>query len=88
MRAAMTARLMPFTALDARQRGWLVIAALVLLMLFSVVWSVTLGRYGVTLEAGEVILSGSLVPLEPARADDRFRLDLESIGGASISFAA
>ena len=57
--------------------------------LASVAWLAnTLGRYGVTLEAGEVILSGSLVPLEPARPDDRFRLDLESIGGASISFAA
>ena len=27
----------------------------------------TLGRFGIKLEAGEVILSGSLVPLEPVR---------------------
>jgi hypothetical protein len=30
----------------------------------------------VTLDAGEVILSGSLVPLEPARAGDRFDVEL------------
>ncbi|MCL4673361.1 MAG: fumarylacetoacetate hydrolase family protein, partial [Sphingomonadaceae bacterium] len=32
----------------------------------------TLGQYGVTLDAGDVILSGSLVPLEPAVAGDVF----------------
>jgi 2-oxopent-4-enoate/cis-2-oxohex-4-enoate hydratase len=47
----------------------------------------TLGRYGVSLDAGEVILSGSLVPLEPARPGDRFRMDLKGIGTAQISFA-
>lgn len=56
--------------------------------LASVAWLAnTLGRYEVALEAGEVILSGSLVPLEPARAGDRFRLELEGVGEASIQFA-
>ena len=54
----------------------------------SVAWLAnTLGRYGVTLDAGEVILSGSLVPLEPARAGDRFDVELAGVGTASIAFA-
>jgi 2-oxopent-4-enoate/cis-2-oxohex-4-enoate hydratase len=56
--------------------------------LASVAWLAnTLGRYGVSLEAGEIILSGSLVPLEPARPGDTFRLELEGAGSASIRFA-
>jgi 2-oxopent-4-enoate/cis-2-oxohex-4-enoate hydratase len=56
--------------------------------LASVAWLAnTLGRYGVTLDAGEVILSGSLVPLEPAKPGDRFDVDLTGVGTASISFA-
>jgi 2-oxopent-4-enoate/cis-2-oxohex-4-enoate hydratase len=47
----------------------------------------TLGRYGVPLKAGEIILSGSLVPLEPAAAGDHFEMNLEGIGGATIRFA-
>jgi 2-oxopent-4-enoate/cis-2-oxohex-4-enoate hydratase len=55
--------------------------------LASVAWLAnTLGPYGVSLDAGEVILSGSLVPLEPARAGDTFRLELDSVGETSISF--
>jgi 2-oxopent-4-enoate/cis-2-oxohex-4-enoate hydratase len=57
--------------------------------LASVAWLAnTLGSYGVTLDADDVILSGSLVPLEPARPGDSFRLELEGIGGASINFVA
>lgn len=56
--------------------------------LASVAWLAnTLGRYGVTLDAGDVILSGSLVPLEPARPGDRFRLELEGVGDAAIRFS-
>ena len=56
--------------------------------LVSVAWLAnTLGHYGVELRAGDVILSGSLVPLEPARAGDEFRLELESVGSARVSFA-
>ena len=36
----------------------------------------TLGAYGVTLDAGDVILSGSLVPLAPAVKGDVFKLVL------------
>lgn len=36
----------------------------------------TLGEYGVTLDAGDVILSGSLVPLAPAAKGDRFEMTL------------
>ncbi len=56
--------------------------------LASVAWLAnTLGAYGVSLDAGEVILSGSLVPLETARPGDRFEMDLEGVGSASIAFA-
>ncbi len=46
----------------------------------------TLGRYGVTLEAGDVILSGSLVPLAPAAVGDRFEMMLEGVGGCAARF--
>lgn len=36
----------------------------------------TLGAYGVTLNAGDVILSGSLVPLAPAQKGDVFEMTL------------
>ena len=47
----------------------------------------TLGRFGITLKAGEVILSGSLVPLEPVKAGDYMRVDIGGIGSASVRFA-
>jgi iron complex transport system permease protein len=53
MRAAIA---VPFAGLDARRRGWLVIAALILLMLFAVIYSVTLGRYGVSMTNAWLIL--------------------------------
>lgn len=46
----------------------------------------TLGAYGVALGSGDVILSGSLVPLAPACAGDRFEMDLAGIGRATLSF--
>ncbi|HUD95582.1 fumarylacetoacetate hydrolase family protein [Sphingobium sp.] len=46
----------------------------------------TLGAYGVTLEAGDVILSGSLVPLEPARAGDVFEMQLHGVGACTARF--
>ncbi|MFM8481441.1 MAG: 2-keto-4-pentenoate hydratase [Gammaproteobacteria bacterium] len=56
--------------------------------LAAVAWLAnTLGAYGVTLDAGDTILSGSLVPLEPARPGDFFELDLDQLGRASIRFA-
>jgi 2-oxopent-4-enoate/cis-2-oxohex-4-enoate hydratase len=41
----------------------------------------TLGAHGVTLDAGDVILSGSLVPLAPALKGDRFEMLLGDAGG-------
>lgn len=46
----------------------------------------TLGRHGIALNAGDIILSGSLVPLEPVVAGDTMRLMLGGVGSASIRF--
>jgi 2-oxopent-4-enoate/cis-2-oxohex-4-enoate hydratase len=46
----------------------------------------TLGRHGVTLDAGDVILSGSLVPLAPAVAGDVFEMELHGLGGCVARF--
>ncbi|MCU7797051.1 MAG: 2-oxopent-4-enoate hydratase [Candidatus Thiodiazotropha sp. (ex Myrtea spinifera)] len=46
----------------------------------------TLGQFGISLKAGEVILSGSLVPLEPVVAGDFMRVDIGGIGSASVRF--
>lgn len=54
---------------------------------YCVAWLAnTLSRFGIPLRAGEVVLSGSLVPLEPVSAGDRMDLVLEGIGTASVSF--
>ena len=39
-----------------------------------------------TLDAGDVILSGSLVPLEPARIGDVFVMELEGVGSCTARF--
>jgi len=55
--------------------------------LTAVAWLAnTLGRYDIPFKAGEVILSGSLVPLEDVQAGDRMRMELAGIGGASVNF--
>lgn len=46
----------------------------------------TLGQYGVTLDAGDVILSGSLVPLADAKKGDIFEMTLHGIGGCVARF--
>ncbi len=46
----------------------------------------TLGEFGISLKAGEVILSGSLVPLEPVQAGDFMRVDIGGMGAASVRF--
>jgi len=46
----------------------------------------TLGAYGVTLNAGDIILSGSLVPLEPACLGDVFEMELHNVGGCVARF--
>jgi len=63
MRAAMAARRASFAALDARRRGWLVIAALIALMVAGVIYSITLGRYGVSVANVWLILWNHVVPV-------------------------
>lgn len=46
----------------------------------------TLGAYGVTLNAGDIILSGSLVPLEPAIKGDIFEMTLHGVGSCTARF--
>jgi 2-oxopent-4-enoate/cis-2-oxohex-4-enoate hydratase len=46
----------------------------------------TLGSRGVSLLAGEIILSGSLVPLEPVRPGDQMELKIGAIGSARVRF--
>ncbi len=52
-----------------------------------IVWLAnTLGKLGVPLKAGELILSGSLVPLEPVVAGDYMHVSIGGIGTASVRF--
>lgn len=46
----------------------------------------TLTSFGTRINAGDIVLSGSLVPLEPVRAGDHFSVDFAGLGGASIHF--
>lgn len=55
--------------------------------LTAVAWLAnTLGKYDIPFKAGEVILSGSLVPLEPVVAGDKMELELQGIGSCSVNF--
>ena len=55
--------------------------------LTAVAWLAnTLGQYNIPFKAGEVILSGSLVPLEPVVAGDEMTLELHGVGSASVKF--
>jgi 2-oxopent-4-enoate/cis-2-oxohex-4-enoate hydratase len=47
----------------------------------------TLGRFGIPLRAGEIVLSGSLVPLEPIAPGDAMTVTIEGIGTASVRFS-
>jgi 2-oxopent-4-enoate/cis-2-oxohex-4-enoate hydratase len=46
----------------------------------------TLGRLGIPLKAGEIILSGSLAALIPVQAGDNLRVAVGGIGGCSVRF--
>ena len=46
----------------------------------------TLGEYDIPLLKGEFILSGSLVPLEPAIVGDKFFMELKGVGTCEINF--
>lgn len=55
--------------------------------LIGVAWLAnTLSNFDVTLKAGEVILSGSLVPLIPINSGDHMSIDIGGIGSASLCF--
>ena len=55
--------------------------------LTAVAWLAnTLGKFGIPFKAGEVILSGSLVPLIPVVAGDSVSLEIAGIGGCSCRF--
>lgn len=46
----------------------------------------TLGTLGITLGKGDVVLSGSLVPLEPVTAGDEMSLQISGIGDCRVAF--
>lgn len=46
----------------------------------------TLGAHGIALEAGEVVLSGSLAAMVPVKAGDSLRVSIGGIGGCSVRF--
>jgi 2-oxopent-4-enoate/cis-2-oxohex-4-enoate hydratase len=46
----------------------------------------TLGAYGIRLEAGDLVLSGSWVPLEPVTPGDVMSLTIDGVGSASVRF--
>ena len=46
----------------------------------------TLGERGIPFKAGEIILSGSLVPLEPVTVGDEMHVSIEGIGECKVSF--
>ena len=46
----------------------------------------TLGKLGIPLRKGEVILSGALAPLVPVGAGDRIEMTISNLGSASLTF--
>lgn len=53
----------------------------------AVVWLAnTLGRRGIGMKAGEVILSGALAAMFPAGAGDNFRMTVSGLGSCSVRF--
>lgn len=46
----------------------------------------TLAEFDIALEAGEIILSGSLVPLEPVGPGDEMALEVEGVGSVRVKF--
>jgi 2-oxopent-4-enoate/cis-2-oxohex-4-enoate hydratase len=46
----------------------------------------TLGRLGIPLAAGEVVLSGALGAMAPVKAGDNLRVSIGGIGGCSVRF--
>jgi 2-oxopent-4-enoate/cis-2-oxohex-4-enoate hydratase len=57
--------------------------------LTAVAWLAnTLGKYDIPFKAGEVILSGSMVPLEPVAPGDDMFMELHGVGSVSMKIGA
>lgn len=55
--------------------------------LAAVAWLAnTLGERGIPFKAGEIILSGSIVALEPVTAGDKMHVSIDGIGDCEVSF--
>ena len=53
----------------------------------AMVWLAnTMGALGIGLKAGEVVLSGALAAMFPARQGDHFRVSIGGLGGCSVRF--
>lgn len=53
----------------------------------AMVWLAnTLGRLGIPLKAGEIVLSGSLAAMIPVQAGDNLRVTIGGIGSCSVKF--
>lgn len=48
----------------------------------------TLGKFGVVLQKGQIVLSGALAPLVPVSPGDAFDLAMTGLGAASVRFEA
>ena len=46
----------------------------------------TLGKLGIGLKSGEIVLSGALAAMFPAAAGDNFRVSIGGLGGCSVRF--
>ena len=55
---------------------------------YCVAWLANaLARYGVALQKGDIVLSGSLVPFLPAVPGSEMRVEISGIGSASVRFS-
>ena len=53
----------------------------------AMVWLAnTLGRLGIGLNAGDIVLSGALGAMVPVKAGDSLRVTIGGIGGCSVRF--
>jgi len=48
----------------------------------------TLGKYDISLNAGDIILSGSLAAMIPCQVDDDMSVEIEGIGSAAFKFVS
>jgi len=92
------ARLTPLTGIDLRYVGYVMIkngqlattgagAAVLGSPAQSVAWLANkMGQYGISLKAGEIILSGSAAAAVPVQVDDSIRLTVDRVGDVECYF--